>query len=76
MSDISAGLRLEITKRARNRCEYCGLAQAGQEAAFHVDHVQPRAAGGRTELNNLALACVSCSFRKGAKLTAVDPETE
>ena len=49
-----------------NRCEYCLLAQAGQEATFHVDHVTPRVAGGPTIDGNLALACVGCSLRKGA----------
>ena len=75
MSDIPAALRDEVVLRAGNRCEYCGLSQAGQEAAFHTDHVVPRAAGGPTELDNLALACVSCSLRKWARQTASDPET-
>jgi hypothetical protein len=61
--------------RAGNRCEYCGLSQDGQEAAFHVDHVIPRVAGGPTELGNLALACVSCSLRKSARQFVPDPLT-
>lgn len=76
MSDIPVALRAEVVSRAGNRCEYCQLSQLGQEAAFHVDHVVPRAAGGPTELGNLALACVSCSLRKWANQTAVDPDTE
>lgn len=75
MSDIPAVLRDEVVLRAGNRCEYCGLSQAGQEATFHIDHVVPRAAGGPTDSANLALACVSCSLRKWAKQTAPDPET-
>jgi 5-methylcytosine-specific restriction endonuclease McrA len=63
MSDIPAGMRSQVVLRAGNRCEYCGLSQVGQEAAFHVDHVVPRVAGGPTESENLALACVSCSLR-------------
>ena len=35
----------------------------------------PRAAGGPTNLDNLALACVSCSLRKWAKRMAADPDT-
>ena len=42
---------------------------------FHIDHVVPRSARGKTMLSNLALACVSCSLRKAARLTATDPET-
>ena len=75
MSDVSAALRDEVSLRAGNRCEYCGLSQAGQEATFHIDHVTPRAAGGPTASANLALACVSCSLRKWAKQTAPDPDT-
>ena len=75
MSDISPRLRAEIVSRARDRCEYCGLSQLGQEAAFHIDHVVPRTASGATTAANLALACVSCSLRKGAKETTLDAET-
>ncbi len=75
MSDVPAWLTEAVTARAGNRCEYCGLSQLGQEATFHIDHVLPRVAGGRTVLDNLALACVSCSLRKGAKRTGTDPET-
>jgi len=75
MSDISAALHDTVEQRAAERCEYCRLSQLGQEAAFHVDHIQPRAADGETVLENLALACVSCSLRKGARQTAPDPLT-
>ena len=72
---ISASLRRQVIERAGNCCEYCGLAQTGQEAAFHIDHVLPVIAGGNTTLENLALACVSCSLRKGARLLVRDPHT-
>ena len=75
MSEIPRGLHDEVVLRAGNRCEYCRLSQLGQEAAFHMDHVIPRAAGGPTTAGNLALACVSCSLRKWANQTAVDPDT-
>src|SRR5436190_4749109 len=75
MSDISGNLRAEVALRAGNRCEYCRLSQLGQEAVFHIDHVTPRAAGGPTVADNLALACVSCSLRKWANQTATDPDT-
>lgn len=61
--------------RAINVCEYCMLPQFMQEATFHIDHVRPRAAGGKTTLGNLALACVTCSLRKAARLTAYDAVT-
>ena len=43
----------EVTLRARGRCEYCQLAQAGQEATFHIDHIVPLAAGGPTTVSNV-----------------------
>ena len=61
MNSIPAELRRLVIHRAGGRCEYCRLAQAGQEATFHVDHIIPSAAGGPTVAENLALACVSCS---------------
>ena len=70
---IPKWMRKEVILRACNRCEYCLLSQTGQEAAFHLDHVIPVSEGGETKLDNLALACVSCSPRKGARRKAPDP---
>ena len=47
----------------------------GQVATFHIDHVIPVVAGGETSAENLALACVSCSLRKGARQQLEDSET-
>jgi hypothetical protein len=70
---VPISLQRRVRLRAGDRCEYCRIAQVSQEATFHVDHVLPRAAGGATSFENLALACVSCSLRKGARTTAIDP---
>jgi len=75
MGQIPILLRRLVIRRAEGRCEYCKLSQAGQEATFHIDHVIPIAAGGLTISENLALACVSCSLRKGARTTVIDPQT-
>jgi len=75
MTDISPDLHAEVVLRAGHRCEYCRLAQVGQEATFHIDHVVPRTAGGATTADSLALACVSCALRKWAKRTATDPDS-
>jgi 5-methylcytosine-specific restriction endonuclease McrA len=72
---ISASIRNQVIRRAKNCCEYCQLSQQGQEATFHIDHILPVSAGGETIVDNLALACVSCSLRKAARQTAIDPET-
>lgn len=73
---VPASLQRRVRERAEDRCEYCHLAQVMQHATFHVDHVWPKAESGPTTLENLALACVACSLRKGHRTTAVDPETE
>jgi HNH endonuclease len=75
MTTIPASLRRFVIQRADNRCEYCGISQIGQVATFHLDHIIPVVAGGETSSENLALACVSCSLRKGAKQTLRDLET-
>ena len=72
---VPPALRRRVTLRAAARCEYCGLASIGQAATFHIDHITPQAAGGRTVSGNLALACIHCSLRKGARRTARDPRT-
>jgi hypothetical protein len=72
---IPALLRQTVINRAGNRCEYCTLSQFAQEASFHIDHIIPQSAGGPTTLENLALACVTCSLRKGARQTVMDMET-
>ena len=72
---LPVSLQRRVRQRARDRCEYCRLSQAMQEATFHIDHVVPRSGGGSSEFSNLALACVSCSLRKAARVQGVDPLT-
>ena len=72
---IPVALVRAVRERARLSCEYCHLPQEFQEAAFHFDHILPRSAGGKSDLDNLALACVSCSLRKADRLAADDPST-
>ena len=64
-----------VRQRAGHRCEYCLLPQQWQESAFHLDHIRPRSARGRNHVENHALACVGCSLKKGAQVTAIDPAT-
>jgi 5-methylcytosine-specific restriction endonuclease McrA len=69
-SHIPVHLARKVRVRANDCCEYCHLSQEWQEATFHIDHIKPKAAGGKTALGNLALACVTCSLRKGARVAA------
>lgn len=76
MSSISGSLRRLVTQRAGNRCEYCGMSQLGQEAVFHIDHIIPTSVREDDDAQNLALACVSCSLRKGARTDLIDPVSQ
>jgi hypothetical protein len=72
---VPAALVRLVRGRSGDNCEYCLLPQASQEATFHVDHIQPLARRGTTSADNLALACVTCSLKKGARTHARDPRT-
>jgi hypothetical protein len=74
-SSIPRTLREAVFARDAGRCLYCGLAQLGHGATFHIDHIMPRSKGGPTSLDNLALQCPNCSLHKADKVSALDPET-
>jgi 5-methylcytosine-specific restriction endonuclease McrA len=55
--------RRNIYARDRNTCQYCGNRYPTSELS--IDHVVPRAQGGKSTWANLVCACVSCNSRKG-----------
>lgn len=59
---ISGTLRYEILKRAKFRCELCGVS--AEEKALEVDHIIPRNQGGSDEEVNLQALCYSCNAMK------------
>ena len=71
---ISAELRQQVTERAEGSCEYC-RSQAARYAKqpCSVEHIIPRANGGLSMLENLALACEGCNNHKYDKVEAPDP---
>lgn len=54
--------RYEVLKRAKYRCELCGVS--AEEKALEVDHIIPRNHGGNDELHNLQALCYSCNATK------------
>lgn len=66
--------RQAIFRRDNHACQYCGSKQN-----LTLDHVHPRARGGKDTWENLVTACVSCNNRKGdrtpdeCKLTLARP---
>lgn len=75
MPRISPKLRRQVTRAARDRCEYCLTLQEMTMATFHLDHIIPRSAGGATEFENLCLSCPFCNEFKGDGWRARDSQT-
>ena len=73
---ISVELRNLVAARANGLCEYCQSQESFATERFSIEHIEPRAAGGLTVAENLALACQGCNGHKAAKAAAVDPETQ
>jgi ATP adenylyltransferase len=59
---ISGTLKYEVLKRARFRCELCGIS--ADEKALEVDHIIPRNHGGTDDLTNLQALCYSHNAMK------------
>ncbi|MDH3692714.1 MAG: HIT domain-containing protein, partial [Gammaproteobacteria bacterium] len=59
---ISGTLRYEILRRAKFRCELCGVSAS--EKALEVDHIVPRNLGGSDDETNLQALCYSCNAMK------------
>lgn len=68
-------LRRKVIERARELCEYCKNQQELMIEEFEVDHIYPKALGGPTTLDNLALACPHCNGKKFTKIRGIDPLT-
>lgn len=63
---------LKIAKRAGKICEYCRAPEIASNFLFEVEHIVPRSRKGKTESNNLALACRSCNIFKSDHLDGID----
>ena len=72
---IPAALRLQISKRASGRCEYCLVHEDDVIAPHEPDHITAGQHGGSTSDENLAYACFHCNRFKGTNLASIDPET-
>ncbi len=57
--------RRNIYARDSSTCQYCRKKFPTQELS--LDHVTPRALGGKTTWDNLVCACVYCNAKKGGR---------
>jgi 5-methylcytosine-specific restriction endonuclease McrA len=58
--------RRNIYMRDHYTCQYCGVKPPKEELT--IDHILPRSRGGRSNWENVVLACQSCNSRKGSML--------
>jgi 5-methylcytosine-specific restriction endonuclease McrA len=57
--------RYNIYLRDGNMCQYCGRELPRVD--LNLDHVIPRAQGGRTTWENVVCCCIDCNLSKGAR---------
>lgn len=60
--------RQNVYARDRGRCQYCGLHVSRD--VWTYDHVVPRAQGGKTNWENVVVACSDCNQKKGGRTPA------
>lgn len=70
---VTAQQRQRIIERAKGQCEYCRCPADFATQSFSVEHIIPASRGGKTILDNLALACPGCNAHKYIKTEVPDP---
>lgn len=72
-SRVTSEQKKKVAERARHCCEYCRSQARFAIQAFSVEHIIPKSQGGKTTLENLALACQGCNNHKYNKTEGMDP---
>ena len=62
---ISVSIRYQVLKRAKSRCELCGIPN--DQKALEVDHIIPKNKGRSDHISNLQALCFSCNAMKRNK---------
>lgn len=57
--------RVNVLARDKFTCQYCG--ERPHRSLLNLDHVVPRALGGKTTWENVVCSCVDCNRRKGGR---------
>ena len=60
---ISGSVRYQVIKRAKTRCEACGISL--EERNLEVDHIVPKSLGGKDDISNYQALCYLCNANKG-----------
>ena len=69
---VSPSQKAVIRVTCRNCCAYCRTPENLTTTTFEIEHIIPLAAGGRTEIGNLCLACPTCNRFKANLQAALD----
>jgi HNH endonuclease len=75
MAYVTETIKTEVFRRANYKCEYCHINETLSFFSFHVEHIVSLKHGGKTELDNLALACPICNLNKGSYIATLLPES-
>lgn len=72
-SGITARKRKIVLERDNYTCQKCGfydihIDKDGKFRQLEIDHIKPRANGGKHNLENLRVLCNRCNASKGSKL--------
>lgn len=73
---ISDALRQQVIEDAHYRCAYCKAPSLITGTPLIMEHTLPRSLGGTDDRENLVAACYRCNEFKGARIEALDPETQ
>ena len=76
MTYISKELEREVRFEAKNRCGYCLGEQRYIFTWLEIEHIFPKAKGGKSTKENLWLACRFCNTFKSSQTHAPDPKTK
>lgn len=75
---LTKKIRFEVFKRDSFTCQYCG--RKAPDVLLHVDHIEPIAKGGTSDLLNLITACIDCnsgkSDRQLSDTTVIDKQRQ
>ncbi len=56
-------LREYLLEKFNRTCCYCDA----KEVPLNIEHIHPKAQGGTNRVSNLAIACIPCNTKKGAR---------
>ena len=71
-NQLTSQLKQAVRARAKNCCEYCHSQEKFATQSFSIEHIYPLSKGGKTTLDNLALACQGCNNHKYNKTEGTD----